>query len=410
MRALWFSLLSLLLAAAAAAQGIGPTPPSSAVKITGGSINNTPIGSTTPSTGAFSTLGTGNVTYNGAGFWSFVGGPSGYLFKDSSSNILLRLTGTGATDLITANVPITIAPNTTALSGTWGANTSAPFLENITWTGSMTAAGGFYTNYYGINFNAATNDATKPYGIIALQSSNGANLTGDVYNIDSNAAGSTTPTNAGFNPEFHGGRFNADISANMNGISGTPSGIGVGVKCSFTAESPATFLNEGIGCEMLTQNAAQIDSVYGAYIFDNSTVQGTTEHDGISIFATSTSPGYITGIMLGNRHQGSPCGTGSTCTLIASEGLAAASFNAGNGVDFHLTTFSGNSWNDGNFQFTGGGEFVASKITASGAAPGAAKMKFDVVAGTTAGTCKLIAYAGTSTTPVTVVDNVGSGC
>jgi hypothetical protein len=56
------------------------------------------------------------------------------------------------------------------------------------------------------------------------------------------------------------------------------------------------------------------------------------------------------------------------------------------------------------------GEVAMAKITASGTAAGAGVMKFEVVAGTNAGTCKLIAYAGTSTTPATIVDNVGSGC
>ena len=50
------------------------------------------------------------------------------------------------------------------------------------------------------------------------------------------------------------------------------------------------------------------------------------------------------------------------------------------------------------------------KITASGTAPGAGSCKFEVVAGTTGGTCKLQMLCGTSTTAVTVLDNVGTGC
>lgn len=56
------------------------------------------------------------------------------------------------------------------------------------------------------------------------------------------------------------------------------------------------------------------------------------------------------------------------------------------------------------------GEVALGKISASGSAPGAGVLKFEAVAGTTGGTCKIIAYAGTSTTPTTVIDNVGSGC
>lgn len=55
------------------------------------------------------------------------------------------------------------------------------------------------------------------------------------------------------------------------------------------------------------------------------------------------------------------------------------------------------------------GEIGLPKITASGTAPGAAGGKFELVCGTNAGSAKLIAYAGTSTTPVTILDNIGSG-
>lgn len=55
------------------------------------------------------------------------------------------------------------------------------------------------------------------------------------------------------------------------------------------------------------------------------------------------------------------------------------------------------------------GEIGFTKIAASGSAPGAAGAKEAWVCGTLAGTAKKIAYAGTSTTPVTIVDNVGTG-
>lgn len=50
-----------------------------------------------------------------------------------------------------------------------------------------------------------------------------------------------------------------------------------------------------------------------------------------------------------------------------------------------------------------------SKMTASASAPGAGGGKLELVCGTNAGTAKLIIYAGTSGTAVTVVDNIGAG-
>lgn len=55
------------------------------------------------------------------------------------------------------------------------------------------------------------------------------------------------------------------------------------------------------------------------------------------------------------------------------------------------------------------GELGMTKVAVSGSAPGAAGAKFAVVCGTNTGTAKLVMYAGTSTTPTTIADNVGGG-
>lgn len=55
------------------------------------------------------------------------------------------------------------------------------------------------------------------------------------------------------------------------------------------------------------------------------------------------------------------------------------------------------------------GELGFAKITASASAPGASGAKLAVRCGTNAGSAKIVAYAGTSSTGVTVLDNIGSG-
>lgn len=55
------------------------------------------------------------------------------------------------------------------------------------------------------------------------------------------------------------------------------------------------------------------------------------------------------------------------------------------------------------------GELGFIKTVAGTTAPGAAGGKLKMVCGTNAGSLKLIAFGGTSTTPVTVLDNIGSG-
>lgn len=55
------------------------------------------------------------------------------------------------------------------------------------------------------------------------------------------------------------------------------------------------------------------------------------------------------------------------------------------------------------------GALGMAKITASASAPGATGGKIELVCGTNAGTAKLVVYAGTSGTAVTITDNIGTG-
>jgi hypothetical protein len=52
---------------------------------------------------------------------------------------------------------------------------------------------------------------------------------------------------------------------------------------------------------------------------------------------------------------------------------------------------------------------LARRTPAGDSAPGAAGGKLALVCGTTAGTAALKVYAGTSATPVTIIDNIGAG-
>jgi hypothetical protein len=53
--------------------------------------------------------------------------------------------------------------------------------------------------------------------------------------------------------------------------------------------------------------------------------------------------------------------------------------------------------------------FGSNIVTPSDTAPGATGMKIETVCGTNSGTAKIIVYAGTSNTPTTLLDNIGSG-
>jgi hypothetical protein len=56
-----------------------------------------------------------------------------------------------------------------------------------------------------------------------------------------------------------------------------------------------------------------------------------------------------------------------------------------------------------------GNTLIIGKSVATTVAPGAGFASIQAVSGTIAGTCKIIIFAGTSTTAITIVDNVGAG-
>jgi hypothetical protein len=57
-----------------------------------------------------------------------------------------------------------------------------------------------------------------------------------------------------------------------------------------------------------------------------------------------------------------------------------------------------------------GGDVAIAKGSNPATGPGAGYLKLEVIEGTNPGTCKLIAFAGTSSTPTTIADNIGGGC
>jgi hypothetical protein len=108
---------------------------------------------------------------------------------------------------------------------------------------------------------------------------------------------------------------------------------------------------------------------------------------------------------------GNVSGGSAAAYLCGNTGTAGATAGTDTQVGCGLSITSGGVAVIGVVSATGSrGELGFDKLTASGTAPGAGSAKMAWVAGTVAGSCKLISYAGTSTTPVTIVDSVGAGC
>ena len=102
-----------------------------------------------------------------------------------------------------------------------------------------------------------------------------------------------------------------------------------------------------------------------------------------------------------------PPATGATLTI--ADGKTATISNTLNfdGTDSASVHFGAG----GTVLYSGGSlnPLILPKTTPAGAGPGAGLALIQAVAGTSPGTCKIIIYAGTSATPITIVDNAGSG-
>lgn len=148
---------------------------------------------------------------------------------------------------------------------------------------------------------------------------------------------------------------------------------------------------------------------------------------GNGVFATSAieTPGFrVDGageVYSPNAHVGTTIflgtsvATGGDCAIATPNGSNIKLVPQGSGNVVAQTTGSGQFQTTGPVIFGGGNGNVSgaevglSKMSASGTAPGSGVAKLAVVPGSTAGTAKLIMYAGLSNTPVTIVDNIGAG-
>lgn len=147
-------------------------------------------------------------------------------------------------------------------------------------------------------------------------------------------------------------------------------------------------------------------------------IQGTAAPNANLVFSTQVAGGGYTTIITfglnggGNSQLYFNSPSNKATNLVYQNNAAAVWYagNAGASSDTYTILNSDANGNATRLFLNQGGELGLSKITASGTSPGAGFMKFAVTAGTNVGTCKLIAYAGTSTTPVTIIDNVGAGC
>jgi hypothetical protein len=297
--------------------------------------------------------------------------------------------------------------------GTWGvgslANNLAPIYQNTTFSGSTTEAQAAFGAFLQQTDNSS--NAGNGSGLTENLILNGSGVVGwrgaGVFNllINSPTGNTTSMGYTGLTGKCYLAATDAETGASCFGANFVAT-VGAGVTAA-----------ENVGLEIDTweQSGATITDRVGQQIVDTqgSTFGTQASRDDVALslnnqYAPSSSLGFKVGFEFGRMGGYFPVSTSGT--LIGGQGAQGTRFTVSNGIDWHLGNFSGNTWNDGHTILTGAGEVIIAKIADPGTGPGAGAVKLTAEAGTNPGTCKIVVRAGTSSSPTTLLDNIGGSC
>lgn len=220
----------------------------------------------------------------------------------------------------------------------------------------------------------------------------------------------TSQINSLWNFQWHGGQI-ADLNGSTNNIAlfqvdgGATKGVSVdGAYWEFGSGTSQQSTGSGI----IINNAQDVNITNGVFQPNNNSIQLTNM---VLISGGTTNPTHV---HIQGRYLGSGSGGGSFVNAInntAETNTQTISGTTTSSLDYNYTSTGSAS----HFTFDGAAPlslagWLTSKLGGNPGAPGAASCIMSVVAGTNAGSCKLQATCGTSGTPVTIIDNVGSGC
>lgn len=329
-----------------------------------------PIGSTTPNTGAFSTL-----SASGALAATLIQAPaasSQIAVKNAPAGGILMLMGGSSNDII----PMT---NIHLQGGTWGSgpliNNLPPIFQNATFAGTNAgAAVAFGAFLQQVDQSIATN--AFGYGVLEHLSVNGSNSLG----------GRTA------------GQFNLDIL--LSGNADRVEWVGLGSKCNLMhsgggqdscfGENPVGHVGPGVTAWTVVGGEANTWIEAGATVLDKfgwaivdtlGSIQATEDNIGLTInnqYEPSSTVGHTVGIEFGKTGGHFPVST--TGTMIYGQELGQHAWTVANGIDWHLGTATGNWLKfDNVFTVTGAGAVSASAysvgatagVTCSGSIPSA---------------------------------------
>lgn len=199
--------------------------------------------------------------------------------------------------------------------------------------------------------------------------------------------GTSNTANAG-NAAFgaSAGKGTSSSTYTSSTLTGAQAGLGLttGGFSTFDGTNAGLAVTTGTGNTIIGSNVASVTLVSGT----GNILIGAGQAFAATTLDTPTASTSNT-INIGNVYEATGIGTPSTAIAAISGSLQIGSITPATLLN---------------------GDLAMVKTANSAGAPGAGFLKLESLAGTTGGTCKIVAYAGTSTTPVVLIDNVGSGC
>lgn len=221
-----------------------------------------------------------------------------------------------------------------------------------------------------------------------------------VYNSGSRYSAAVTGIGVALGPNGNawGGQFQALCGMNAAGATNPNGSICQGVNI----EADVGLTGPGQGVNAIA--ATMVIGPSSAYCLSNSCPASTY----FNIVSNGDFVKAASIFQLNDAARGMLLPTGAIMRALSNK------INTQDGIDLRNITFSGCAYHSTGFCVDNLGNVSANglnvaKMAPSGSAPGSSFGKFEVVCGSTAGTAKLVMYAGVSSVPTTVTDNVGSG-
>lgn len=308
----------------------------SAAVITGGTIDNTAIGGTTPAAGAFTTLST-----------------------TGAATLKAPVTISG-----TSNTAPSLLMTFTRVNS--GSSFPSMLSEHGTVSGSVTGGPSVFFNQFGYDtdsFDASGAQGGGAYGFYFFDNTSGVGgRTALDVDLTVSAGAAAFGTTNNFVPL--GTHFNTAV--NLGGTNPSPLGRGFGGATWARLKTGATYWTDlrsfetDIGVQ--TGASVQFKNAIGVALLADDAVAGSIDDVALSFglqVGGTSSPGWMNGIAFGGHEGWWPMNPNATLIGTIPSNGGGPAYTAANGIDWSAVTFSGNFLNSVGYSVSGTGAETA---------------------------------------------------